>query len=59
MAVRREITQEEIYRFLEGRDPQERIVNLDYSNQNDYMWVVYRNENDQKCRHKDPFFPFL
>ena len=59
MSARREITQEEIYRFLEGRDPQERIVNLDYVYQNDYVTVYYRNEDDQKCSHKEPFYPFL
>ena len=56
---RKQITHEEIYTFLEGRDPMERIVNLDYQSNNDYMTVIYRNENDQKCRHKDPFYPFL
>lgn len=56
---RKKLTHEDIYTFLEGRDPMERIVNLDYQSKNDYMTVIYRNENDQKCRHKDPFYPFL
>ena len=50
---------EEVGKFLEGRDPQERIVNLLYSYQNNYVTVVYRNENDQKCTQDEPFFPFV
>lgn len=50
---------EEVGKFLEGRDPQERIVNLLYSYQNNYVTVVYRNENDQKCANDEPFFPFV
>lgn len=53
------ITQEEIAKFLEGRDPMERIVYLDYNYQNDYINVIYRDELDRKCLHKDPFYPFL
>lgn len=56
---RQPITEKDIYTFLEGRDPQERIVNLDYQYNNDYMTVIYRNENDQKCIHKESFYPFL
>lgn len=59
MALKQPVTQEEIYSFLEGRDPQERIVNLDYSYKNDYITVIYRNENDEKCKHQAPFHPFL
>ena len=57
--IKKAVTQEDIYTFLEGRDPQERIVNLDYSYRNDYITVIYRNEKDEKCRHQAPFYPFL
>jgi DNA polymerase elongation subunit (family B) len=53
------ISMEEVGKFLEGRDPQERIVNLLYNYQNNYVTVVYRNENDQKCANDEPFFPFV
>ena len=53
------ITEEVINSFLEGHDPQERIVNLDYEYQNDYVSVIYRNEEDKKCRQNEPFYPFL
>ena len=53
------ISQEEISKFMEGRDPQERIVNLSYSYQDDFISVFYRDEQDRKCVEKQPFYPFL
>ena len=52
------ISQEDIEKFINGRDPQERIVNLSYKSQDDYITVFYRNENDQKCSKREPFRPF-
>ena len=57
--ARPSITQEEIYTFLEGRDPTERIVNLDYQPQNNYITVICRDKDDHKREFKDPFYPFL
>lgn len=57
--AKKEISKEEIKTFLEGRDKQERIVNLEYSYQDDFIKVYYRNENDDKCVSKEPFYPFL
>lgn len=56
---KKEISLEEVGKFLEGRDPQERIVNLLYSYQDNFITVLYRNENDQKCESKEQFFPFV
>ena len=56
---KREITQEVIESFLNGNDPQERIVNLEYSYQNDYVTVFYRDENDTKQTSNEPFYPFV
>ena len=53
------ISQEEIAKFMEGRDPQERIVNLSYNYQDNYISVFYRDEQDRKCVEKQPFYPFL
>lgn len=53
------ITLEDVGKFLEGRDEQKRIVNLIYNNSENFINVVYRNEKDQKCIQKDPFYPFL
>ena len=54
----KKISQEDIEKFIEGHDPQQRIVNLEYSYRDDFITVVYRNEFDQKCRKKEPFHPF-
>ena len=53
------ITQEVIQTFIEGRDPMERIVNITYSYQDDFVTIFYRNENDQKCKIKEPYYPFV
>lgn len=53
------ISQEEIAKFMEGRDPQERIVNLSYNYQDNFISVFYRDEQDRKCVEKQPFYPFL
>lgn len=55
---RREITEEEIAKFLSGRDPMERIVNLDYKYNEDKIKVIYRNANDERCEVMDYFHPF-
>ena len=55
---RREINEEVISTFLAGRDPMERIVNLDYKYNEDKIKVIYRDENDNKCEMMDYFHPF-
>lgn len=57
-AQAKRISQEDIEKFIEGHDPQERIVNLEYSYRDDFITIVYRNEEDQKCRRKEKFYPF-
>ena len=57
--VNKKITLDDIGKFLEGKDPEERIVNLTYNYTDDFITVFYRNKNDQKCSRKDPFFPFI
>ncbi len=57
--VKKEITPEIVNSFLEGNDPQERIVNLEYSYKDNFIKVYYRNENDEKCMTMEPFYPFL
>ena len=53
------ITIEMIETFLNGHDPQERIVNVEYSNRDDFIKVYYRNEEDKKCMTMYPFYPFV
>lgn len=59
MENKNEISLEDVGKFLEGRDPEERIVNLLYRYQDPYITVVYRNKNDQKCTRKENFYPFV
>ena len=54
----KKISQEDIEKFIEGHDPQQKIVNLEYSYRDDFITVVYRNEFDQKIKRKEPFRPF-
>jgi DNA polymerase elongation subunit (family B) len=54
----KKISQEDIEKFIDGRDPQKRIVNLEYNYRDDFVTVIYRNENDQKCKTKESFYPF-
>lgn len=55
---RREITEDVIGEFLSGRDPMERIVNLEYKYTDDKIKVIYRNANDERCEVMDYFHPF-
>ena len=57
--IKKEITPEVISTFLDGHDPQERIVNFDYKYKDDFIRVYYRDENDEKCVSSQPFYPFL
>ena len=49
-----EITDEVINTFLNGHNPMERIVNLDYNYKDDFMSVYYRDKNDNRQVLKDP-----
>lgn len=53
------ITHEDIKTFLEGKDPEKRIVNLKYSYNDSFITIIYRDENDQKCNREESFYPFL
>ena len=55
---RKEINDDVIKTFLEGHDPMERIVNLEYKYNEDKIKVIYRDENDVKREMMDYFHPF-
>ena len=57
--VKKEITPEVISTFLDGHDPQERIVNFDYKYRDDKIKVYYRDKDDNRCVSEEPFYPFL
>ena len=52
------ISTEDIEKFIDGHDPQRKIVNLLYRYRDDFITVVYRDENDIK-RQKREFLPIL
>ena len=55
---KKKIPREVIEQFINGDDPQERIVNIDYKYKDDFISVYYRNEKDEKCIERQPFYPF-
>ena len=57
--IKKKITPEVVSNFIEGHDPQERIVNFEYSYKDDFIKVFYRDENDDKHIDTQPFYPFL
>lgn len=57
--IKKEITSDEINNFLNGKNPMERIVNMEYNYMDNYISIFYRNETDKKCLQKDPFHPFV
>ena len=57
--AKKEISLEAIEKFLDGHNDQQRIVNLDYKYDWDYIKVFYRDENDTRCVEECPFFPFV
>lgn len=52
------ISQEEIHKFIEGHDPEERIVNLSYNSEDNFITIHYRDKNDVKRTRQQPFYPF-
>ena len=59
MVEKKIVTPEDIDKFMNGRDPMERIVNLEYSYRDDFIRVYYRDENDNKHIKQEGFYPFL
>ena len=56
---RQEITMEAVKTFMEGHDPEERIVNITASYRDPFVKVYYRDEDDNKCVSERPFYPFV
>lgn len=52
------VSMEEIRSFLNGTNPQERIIKIECNNNDDFVSVVYVDENGQKRIQKDKFYPF-
>lgn len=56
---RKEITMEDVKTFMEGHDPEERIVDIVTSYREPFVKVYYRDEDDNKCVSERPFYPFV
>ena len=56
---RQEITMEAVKTFMEGHDPEERIVDITTNYRDPFVKVYYRNEEDDKCVSERPFYPFV
>lgn len=56
---RQEITMEAVKTFMEGHDPEERIVNITTNYRDPFVKVYYRDEDDNKCVSERPFYPFV
>ena len=56
---RQEITMEAVKTFMEGHDPEVRIVDITVSYRDPFVKVYYRDEDDNKCVSERPFYPFV
>jgi hypothetical protein len=50
---------EAVKTFMEGHDPEERIVDIVANYRDSYVKVYYRDEDDNKCVSERPFYPFV
>lgn len=55
----KKITTEEIESFLNGRNPNERIINIECSYNDDFVKLIGRNERGERTIRKDKFYPFV
>lgn len=53
------VTTDEINAFLNGRNPMEGIVNMEYNYTDSHITIFYRDKNDKKHIVEDPFHPFV
>ena len=53
------ITTEDVNRFLNGRDPMERIITIETDYKSDKVSIVYVNEEGKKKIRLDDFKPFI
>lgn len=59
MAEFKKITSEQIDSFLNGHNPEERVINIDCGYGDEQVTVTYRDEyGNKKIRHRN-FYPFL
>ena len=54
-----EILNTEINDFLMGRDPMERIVNIECGYMDDTVSIIFYDEKNNKKLKRDNFYPFI
>lgn len=55
----KEINSETVNTFLNGHNPMERVIDIEYDFTSDFVNIIYVNENGQKMIRKDDFKPFV
>ena len=53
------ISSEEVNAFLEGHDPQKRIITIECDYQSSEAFVIYVNEKGEKRVNREAFMPFI
>jgi len=53
------ITEEVVSSFLNGRDPMERIISIECDYKDDFVSLIYKDENGRKLIKRDAFYPFI
>lgn len=59
VASKAEVTKEQVHAFLNGSNPQERIIKMEGDYNDDKIYVIYRDENGNRRVDIDSFFPFV
>lgn len=57
--VKKAVDLDRINTFINGRDPMERIVNMEYNSMDNFITIYYRDEKDRRCSTKEDFYPFV
>lgn len=54
-----EVTKEQVHAFLQGNDPEERIIKIEGDYNDDKVYIIYRDKNGNRLVRKDNFYPFV
>ena len=54
-----EVTKEQVHSFLQGNNPQERIIKIEGDYNDDKVYVISRDSQGNKIIEKDYFYPFV
>lgn len=57
--IKKAVDLDRINTFINGRDPMERIVNMEYTSTDNFITIYYRDEKDRRCSKREEFYPFV